>query len=169
MELINRFSQDPLQSFFLFGPRGTGKSTWLMEKIGDAIFIDLLAPEVFRELGADLIPIGVRPNGKNINRLCGATHPEAMARLVVRHQADLPVSIGKLVNYRRLTDFGTEGMGENTRSVCSEYLQLGSVNINIFPSPVPVQIRILEKMIPGKLSKVSLLNFPVKINEMHPP
>jgi phosphoglucosamine mutase len=51
-----------------------------------------VAPEVFRELGADLIPIGVRPNGKNINRLCGATHPEAMARLVVRHQADLGVA-----------------------------------------------------------------------------
>ena len=32
-----------------------------------------VAPEVLSELGAEIIPIGIRPNGKNINRLCGAT------------------------------------------------------------------------------------------------
>jgi phosphoglucosamine mutase len=51
-----------------------------------------VAPEVLGELGADIIPIGVRPNGRNINRLCGATHPEGMAKLVTRHQADLGVA-----------------------------------------------------------------------------
>ncbi len=51
-----------------------------------------VAPEVFGELGAEVIPIGVRPNGKNINRLCGATHPEGMARLVARYQADLGIA-----------------------------------------------------------------------------
>jgi phosphoglucosamine mutase len=51
-----------------------------------------VAPEVLEELGAEIIPIGVRPNGKNINRLCGATHPEGMARLVARYQADLGIA-----------------------------------------------------------------------------
>ena len=51
-----------------------------------------VAPEVFSELGADIIPIGVRPNGKNINRRCGATYPEAMATLVKRHRADLGIA-----------------------------------------------------------------------------
>jgi phosphoglucosamine mutase len=51
-----------------------------------------VAPEVFGELGAELIPIGVRPNGKNINRMCGATHPQAMAKLVTRHRADLGIA-----------------------------------------------------------------------------
>jgi phosphoglucosamine mutase len=51
-----------------------------------------VAPEVFSELGAELIPIGVRPNGKNINRMCGATHPEGMALLVKRHKADLGIA-----------------------------------------------------------------------------
>ncbi|MCL4501517.1 MAG: phosphoglucosamine mutase [Deltaproteobacteria bacterium] len=51
-----------------------------------------LAPEVFSELGAEIIPIGVRPNGKNINRMCGATYPEAMASLVTRHRADLGIA-----------------------------------------------------------------------------
>ena len=40
------------QHNFLFGPVGTGKSPWLKEKIGDAIFIDLLVPEVFRAYSA---------------------------------------------------------------------------------------------------------------------
>jgi phosphoglucosamine mutase len=51
-----------------------------------------VAPEVLEELGAEIIPIGVRPNGRNINRLCGATHPEGMARLVARYQADLGIA-----------------------------------------------------------------------------
>jgi phosphoglucosamine mutase len=51
-----------------------------------------VAPEVFSELGAEIIPIGVRPNGKNINRMCGATYPEAMASLVQRQRADLGIA-----------------------------------------------------------------------------
>jgi phosphoglucosamine mutase len=48
-----------------------------------------IAPEIFTELGAEVIPMGVRPNGRNINRMCGATSPEGMARLVKRQGADL--------------------------------------------------------------------------------
>jgi phosphoglucosamine mutase len=48
-----------------------------------------IAPEIFTELGAEVTPMGVRPNGKNINRMCGATSPEGMARLVKRQGADL--------------------------------------------------------------------------------
>ena len=51
-----------------------------------------VAPEVLGELGAELIPIGVRPNGKNINYKCGATHPQTMATLVKRHRADLGIA-----------------------------------------------------------------------------
>jgi predicted AAA+ superfamily ATPase len=49
MELIHRFFTAPKESFFLFGPRGTGKSTWLRQNYPDAIYIDLLDQEVFRE------------------------------------------------------------------------------------------------------------------------
>jgi len=51
-----------------------------------------VAPEVFTELGAELIPLGVRPNGRNINYKCGATSPETMATLVKRHGADLGIA-----------------------------------------------------------------------------
>ncbi len=37
------------------------------------------APEILYELGAEVIPLAVAPDGLNINRDCGAVHPEAMA------------------------------------------------------------------------------------------
>ena len=40
----------PEKSFFLFGPRGTGKSTWLQERFPDALFLDLLSHDVCRPL-----------------------------------------------------------------------------------------------------------------------
>jgi predicted AAA+ superfamily ATPase len=48
METLSRFIHQNRQSFFLFGPRGTGKSTWLLNKFPDAIYIDFLDPEQFR-------------------------------------------------------------------------------------------------------------------------
>ena len=48
MELISRLFTAPKESYFLFGPRGTGKSTWLRQNYPDAIYIDLLDQEVFR-------------------------------------------------------------------------------------------------------------------------
>ena len=52
MEFINRFFQIPGQSCFLFGPRGTGKSTWLRHQLPDALFLDLLEPALHRSLSA---------------------------------------------------------------------------------------------------------------------
>jgi uncharacterized protein len=52
MALAVRFFQAPPQHFFLFGPRGTGKSTWLKQHFSDSLMIDLLAPEVFRSYSA---------------------------------------------------------------------------------------------------------------------
>lgn len=52
MELVRRFFDPPKQSYFLFGPRGTGKSTWIREIYGDALYIDLLDPETERILRA---------------------------------------------------------------------------------------------------------------------
>jgi len=52
METLDRFLQPPDGSFFLFGPRGTGKTTWLRERFPDALFFDLLKPDVHRTLSA---------------------------------------------------------------------------------------------------------------------
>ena len=47
-----RFFKAPQQSYFLFGPRGTGKSTWLKQNYPNAYWIDLLDPEIFRFFSA---------------------------------------------------------------------------------------------------------------------
>ena len=52
MELIDRFLRRPSQSFFLFGPRGTGKSTFIHKFFSDALLIDLLDPERVRLFSA---------------------------------------------------------------------------------------------------------------------
>ena len=52
MEFLARFFQDIRQSYFFFGPRGTGKSTWIENMLGYAVKIDLLDPEVFRAYSA---------------------------------------------------------------------------------------------------------------------
>jgi predicted AAA+ superfamily ATPase len=49
---IPRFFRPPEQGFFLFGPRGTGKSTWLRENHPEALWVDLLAPDSYRRFGA---------------------------------------------------------------------------------------------------------------------
>lgn len=53
MESLDRFFRPPGQSFFLFGPRGTGKSTLVRRHFQDAIYLDLLDPEVFRTYSAN--------------------------------------------------------------------------------------------------------------------
>lgn len=52
-----------------------------------------VAPSVFRELGADVTALGVKPNGRNINRDCGALHPEHVKSEVVRRGAALGVAL----------------------------------------------------------------------------
>ncbi len=51
------------------------------------------APEVLWELGAQVIPIGVTPNGYNINENCGSTHPKTCAARVLTEGADLGISL----------------------------------------------------------------------------
>ncbi len=54
------------KSFFLFGPRGTGKTTWVKQTFPDAVYIDLLESRLFIELSADpqrlgnMIPVGFK-------------------------------------------------------------------------------------------------------------
>jgi phosphoglucosamine mutase len=51
------------------------------------------APEVLWELGAEVIPVGVSPNGKNINDRCGSTYTQTAAEAVVAHGAHVGISL----------------------------------------------------------------------------
>ena len=52
-----------------------------------------VAPEALWELGADVIPLGVKPNGLNINDGCGSTHPDLLRETVVASGADIGLAL----------------------------------------------------------------------------
>jgi len=52
-----------------------------------------IAPHVFRELGAEVVAVGVQPDGFNINQEVGATYPEKLAEEVRKHGADLGIAL----------------------------------------------------------------------------
>ncbi|MEM1262712.1 MAG: phosphoglucosamine mutase [Pseudomonadota bacterium] len=52
-----------------------------------------VAPRILSELGAEVIPIGCSPNGRNINYRCGSTAPELLQKTVVAVDADLGVAL----------------------------------------------------------------------------
>ena len=51
-----------------------------------------IAPQVFTEVGADVVAINTEPDGQNINRDCGSVHPQEMVRTVLRSEASLGVA-----------------------------------------------------------------------------
>jgi phosphoglucosamine mutase len=80
------------------------------------------APVVLRELGADVVAMGVEPDGFNINAKCGATHPDALQGAVVAHGADLGIALDGdadrviMVDERGQTIDGDQIMGLIARS-----------------------------------------------------
>ena len=52
-----------------------------------------VAPTVFHELGADVVPVATQPDGTNINRDCGATNPTVISEQVVAHGAHLGIAL----------------------------------------------------------------------------
>lgn len=52
-----------------------------------------IAPDVFSELGADVVTIGVSPNGLNINDECGATCPDSLQAAVISQGADIGIAL----------------------------------------------------------------------------
>ena len=52
-----------------------------------------VAPVIFRELGAEVFTIGDQPTGENINKNCGALHPEHLSRVVKKKKADLGLAL----------------------------------------------------------------------------
>ncbi|MEL7029258.1 MAG: phosphoglucosamine mutase, partial [Pseudomonadota bacterium] len=51
------------------------------------------APAILWELGAEVIPLGVSPDGFNINRECGSTYPKAMCEAVRQYRADIGIAL----------------------------------------------------------------------------
>ncbi|HVH37431.1 MAG TPA: phosphoglucosamine mutase [Sphingomicrobium sp.] len=52
-----------------------------------------VAPDALWELGAEVVPLGTRPNGTNINDQCGSTHPQILCETVVASGADIGLAL----------------------------------------------------------------------------
>jgi phosphoglucosamine mutase len=63
-----------------------------------------VAPKVFHELGAEVVSIGCSPDGLNINRDVGATHPKALVDAVKQHRADCGIALDGDADRLQLVD-----------------------------------------------------------------
>jgi len=79
-----------------------------------------VAPAVFEELGAEVIPLGVKPNGTNINAGCGSLHPEVISEAVKSHQADIGIALdGDADRVIVCDEFGNEVNGDQIMAICA--------------------------------------------------
>jgi phosphoglucosamine mutase len=79
---------------------------------------------VLSELGAEVFPIGVEPNGRNINRDCGSLHPERLAAKVLEHRADVGIAVdGDADRVVLVSERGEVVDGDATLLLCARHLQ----------------------------------------------
>ncbi len=88
-----------------------------------------VAPAVFTELGAEVIAIGVDPNGMNINDGCGSMHPEVMAEKVCEYRADLGIALdGDADRVIFVDENGVEVDGDHIMALCgTELIKAGEL------------------------------------------
>jgi phosphoglucosamine mutase len=81
-------------------------------------------PEVLSELGAEVIPLGVQPDGENINRRCGALHPETARDVLLHERADFAVSLdGDADRAIFVDETGAVLDGDHVLAMCGKDMQ----------------------------------------------
>lgn len=79
-----------------------------------------VAPAVLEELGAEVIALGVSPDGKNINAGCGSLYPEVMAAAVREHGADLGIALdGDADRVIFVDEHGDLVDGDSVMAICA--------------------------------------------------
>lgn len=82
------------------------------------------AEDVFKELGADVSVIADRPDGVNINEMCGSTHPEALGEAVLREKADIGLAFdGDADRLIAVDETGNAVDGDRVISVCARLMK----------------------------------------------
>ena len=82
-----------------------------------------VAPAVFAELGADLVVIGDKPDGYNINDKAGALHPDRLREAVARYRADVGISLdGDGDRVIMVDDKGEIVNGDHILAICAIHL-----------------------------------------------
>ncbi|MBC7962376.1 MAG: phosphoglucosamine mutase [Steroidobacteraceae bacterium] len=79
-----------------------------------------VAPAVFEELGAEVIALGINPNGTNINAGCGSTCPSVISEAVKQHRADIGIALdGDADRVIVCDEFGNEVDGDHIMAICA--------------------------------------------------
>ncbi len=82
------------------------------------------APAVFEELGAKILLIGAEPNGENINRNCGALHPELVREKVLEEGADMGLALdGDADRAVFIDNMGRVLNGDHIMAICARDLK----------------------------------------------
>jgi len=80
-----------------------------------------VAPAVFEELGAEVVPFGVNPNGTNINADCGSLYPQVISEAVKIHRADIGIALdGDADRVIVCDEFGNEVDGDHIMAICAQ-------------------------------------------------
>jgi len=97
-----------------------------------------VAPAVLEELGAKVIGIGVQPDGKNINHKCGALYPEHVAKLVLKHRANLGLALdGDADRVIVVDEKGKVVDGDAMMAICTgELVERGALKKNTLVATV---------------------------------
>ena len=97
-----------------------------------------VAPAVFEELGAEVIKIGVTPNGKNINDRCGSLYPEQLSKAVIKNGAHLGVALDGDGDRAIFADeIGEIVDGDHIMAICANDLkEQGNLNANTLVATV---------------------------------
>jgi phosphoglucosamine mutase len=97
-----------------------------------------VAPAVLEELGAEVIALGVSPNGTNINAGCGSLHPQVVGEAVREHRADLGLALdGDADRVIFVDEFGNEVDGDHIMAICAtDLLQRGKLAKNTLVATV---------------------------------
>ncbi|MBN2809116.1 MAG: phosphoglucosamine mutase, partial [Deltaproteobacteria bacterium] len=83
-----------------------------------------IAPAVFSELGADVIAIGINPDGKNINAGCGSLYPEKLQQKVLEEKADVGIAFDGDADRAIFVDAAGKVVdGDQIMAICALYLQ----------------------------------------------
>ena len=83
-----------------------------------------VAPNVFRELGAEVVPLGTQPNGLNINDGAGSLHPEQMSNKVREVRADIGIALdGDADRVIVVDERGDVIDGDAVMALCAKHLK----------------------------------------------
>lgn len=119
-----------------------------------------VAPAVLTELGAEVIPLGVNPNGMNINEGCGSMHPEVMAEKVREYRADLGIALdGDADRVIFVDEKGRTVDGDHIMALCgTELIKAGQLNKNTVVATVMsnMGLEIAMKKVGGKVVRTAV-------------